>query len=225
MNVKNAHCLFEQSGTFKREFKKLGINAFDYDIENPSGEVDFNLDLFAEINKAYDGYSSIFDLFKPDDLLMAFFPCVRFETQIIMHIKGIAFDVRDWPDDKKIENSMNLIEEVGIMYKLLCKLCLICYKRNLRLIIENPYKEENFLNRYFPLKPNVVDMDRRKFGDSFTKPTQYWFINCKPENNINFESIEPKAKKKVLVERGIHRSAIEEGYANRFIRDFILEAK
>ena len=28
------HCLFEQSGTFKNEFKKFGIEAFDYDILN-----------------------------------------------------------------------------------------------------------------------------------------------------------------------------------------------
>lgn len=26
------HCFFEQSGTFKNEFKKLGYNAIDYDI-------------------------------------------------------------------------------------------------------------------------------------------------------------------------------------------------
>lgn len=32
MVIKNAHCLFEQSGTFKNEFLKLGIPAFDYDI-------------------------------------------------------------------------------------------------------------------------------------------------------------------------------------------------
>lgn len=26
------YCLFEQSGTFKNEFKKLGYDALDYDI-------------------------------------------------------------------------------------------------------------------------------------------------------------------------------------------------
>lgn len=26
------HCLFEQSGTFKKEFLKLGFKAYDYDI-------------------------------------------------------------------------------------------------------------------------------------------------------------------------------------------------
>lgn len=44
-----AHCLFEQSGTFKNEFKKLGIEAYDYDILNEYGQTDFQLDLFAEI--------------------------------------------------------------------------------------------------------------------------------------------------------------------------------
>lgn len=44
-----AHCLFEQSGTFKNEFKKLGIEAFDYDILNNFGETDFQVDLFEEI--------------------------------------------------------------------------------------------------------------------------------------------------------------------------------
>lgn len=32
------HCLFEQSGTFKKEFKKLGYQAYDYDILNNFGE-------------------------------------------------------------------------------------------------------------------------------------------------------------------------------------------
>lgn len=34
------HCLFEQSGTFKNEFRKLGINAYDYDIQK--GETNDN---------------------------------------------------------------------------------------------------------------------------------------------------------------------------------------
>ena len=44
-----AHLLFEQSGTFKNEFKKLGIEAYDYDIANDFGETDFQVDLFNEI--------------------------------------------------------------------------------------------------------------------------------------------------------------------------------
>lgn len=48
-------CLFEQSGTFKNEFKKLGYDAYDYDILNDFGETDFQVDLYAEIEKAYGG--------------------------------------------------------------------------------------------------------------------------------------------------------------------------
>ena len=47
------HCFFEQSGTFKNEFKKLGIPAEDYDIQNNFGETDHVVDLFSEIETAY----------------------------------------------------------------------------------------------------------------------------------------------------------------------------
>lgn len=49
MEINKVHCLFEQSGTFKNEFKKLGIDAEDYDILNDFGETDHVIDLFAEI--------------------------------------------------------------------------------------------------------------------------------------------------------------------------------
>ena len=55
------HCFFEQSGTFKNEFLKLGISAEDYDIRNNFGETDHVVDLFGEIEAAYDNKPSIFD--------------------------------------------------------------------------------------------------------------------------------------------------------------------
>ena len=48
-----AWCMFEQSGTFKNEFIKLGIPAVDLDIQNNFGETDYVIDLFAEIEKEY----------------------------------------------------------------------------------------------------------------------------------------------------------------------------
>lgn len=49
MEIKGkVHCLFEQSGTFK----KLGYEAFDYDIQNNFDETDRVIDLFAEIEPA-----------------------------------------------------------------------------------------------------------------------------------------------------------------------------
>lgn len=56
MDIKGVvHCLFEQSGTFKNEFIKMGYKAYDYDIQNNFGETDNVIDLFAEIEKAYVG--------------------------------------------------------------------------------------------------------------------------------------------------------------------------
>lgn len=56
MEIKGmVHCFFEQSGTFKREFEKLGIHAEDYDIQNEFGETDHVIDLFTEIDNAYCG--------------------------------------------------------------------------------------------------------------------------------------------------------------------------
>ena len=55
MEIKGkVHCFFEQSGTFKNEFIKLGIPAEDYDIQNNFGQTDHVIDLFAEIDREYD---------------------------------------------------------------------------------------------------------------------------------------------------------------------------
>ena len=56
MEIKGkVHCFFEQSGTFKNEFRKLGYEAYDYDIQNEFQETDFVIDLFAEIENGYSG--------------------------------------------------------------------------------------------------------------------------------------------------------------------------
>lgn len=52
--IEKVHCLFEQSGTFKNEFKKLGIDAYDYDISNDFGQTDHVVDLFSEIVGGYE---------------------------------------------------------------------------------------------------------------------------------------------------------------------------
>lgn len=52
--IKKVHCFFEQSGTFKNEFIKLGIPAEDYDIQNNFGQTDHVIDLFGEIDREYD---------------------------------------------------------------------------------------------------------------------------------------------------------------------------
>lgn len=57
-----AHCLFEQSGTFKNEFIKLGVEAEDYDILNDFNQTDHLIDLYGEIEKAHGG-ATLYDWF------------------------------------------------------------------------------------------------------------------------------------------------------------------
>lgn len=55
MEIKGkVHCLFEQSATFRDEFRKVGYDSFDYDIQNSFGKTDYQIDLFVEIEKAYE---------------------------------------------------------------------------------------------------------------------------------------------------------------------------
>lgn len=113
-----AHCFFEQSGTFKNEFKKLGYEAYDYDIQNEFGETDYIIDLFEEIRRGYDGKPSVFDKISQDDLILAFFPCVRFEDQIMLHFRCQCTTQRNWDDVKKLEYTMKMQSELTELYFL-----------------------------------------------------------------------------------------------------------
>ena len=233
------HCFFEQSGTFKNEFKKLGYDAYDYDILNDFGETDFQVDLFKDIETAYERERerTVFDNVKPGDQIIAFFPCIRFENQIMLSFRGQQNGAKQWNDIQKMEYDMKLMDELRQMYMLVNKLFIVCIRRKIMLIVENPYSEEHFLRRYWCLLPSVIDRDRRERGDYYKKPTQYWFVNRKPSNNLIFEAIPQNAieckdanrmmKKEHYEKTGAKnkrkaRSMIHPDYANRFIREFII---
>lgn len=218
------HCFFEQSGTFKNEFKKLGYWALDYDILNDFGETDCVIDLYREIGNAYRDRPSIFDAFSKGDLIMAFFPCVRFENQIIMSFHGASSQMKKWSDEEKLEYDLKLHKELHNNYKIVTKLALVCIRRGFKLIIENPYSTQHYLTRYWCLKPKIIDTNRREMGDIYEKPTQYWFINCEPLNNVILdEAIEHHPKKTIMLTRNtVERSMITKGYARRFIRSYIV---
>lgn len=234
------HCLFEQSGTFKNEFKKLGYEAYDYDIQNEFGETDYVVDLFAEIEGGYEGKPSIFDKIRTEDLILAFFPCVRFENQIMLWFRGQSHSQHDWSMEKKMQFDMDLLDEVSQMYKLVNKLFILCMRKGFRLVMENPYSEEHFLRRYWCYFPAIIDKDRRENGDYYKKPTQYWFINFEPYNNLVFEpisynSIECKDPIRLMNKEHFKktgaktakeaRSMIHPQYANRFIRQYLIDEK
>lgn len=222
-----AHCLFEQSGTFKNEFKKLGFDAFDYDIQNEFGETDYVVDLFDEIDKAYEGGASIFDAMSKDDVILSFFPCTRFECQISLHMRGVGYGMDKWSDERKILNAMRLHEELELFYRTFSRMFIVAIRKGLKMIVENPYTQPHFLTGYFPVKPSMIDKDRSKNGDYFKKPTQYWFINFNPQTNM---LLEPYDLRKVLtiddriggLDQTTSRSMIHPSYARRFIYNNVL---
>ena len=193
-----------------------------------------------KLYKDIRGGHSIFDNIASDDLILAFFPCVRFENQIMLWFRGQCYSQRNWSLDKKMLYDMDLLDELNTMYKYVNYLFLICYRKGLRLVMENPYSEEHFLRRYWCYLPKIIDKDRRLNGDYYKKPTQYWFLNCEPENNLVFEPVEYHGldckdairlmTKDTWEQTGAKtqktaRSMIHPDYANRFIRQYLIKEK
>lgn len=218
------YCFFEQSGTFKNEFKKLNYDAFDYDIQDQFGETDYICDLFVDIEEAYNDRESIFDNITEKDLIIAFFPCIRFENQIQLHFRGEAIQMKNWSDEQKLENDLLLHNSLHELYTKVTQLAIVCLRRKIPLIIENPYSKTHYLVNYWAISATIIDKDRTTRGDYYRKPTQYWFINCKPQQNMILEAYTERDNKDILhTKKGIERSLISKEYANRFIREFILK--
>lgn len=230
MQIKGkVHCFFEQSGTFKNEFIKLGIPAEDYDIQNNFGETDHIIDLFAEIEKAYGGGISAFDDITEDDLIIAFFPCIHFNDAKTLIFKGLHIGQKNKPLKTIMKKNIDYSQKRQYFYEILMKLVFITEEKNLRLIIENPYNSSGmtFLENNF-INPTIIDKNRMLRGDYFIKPTAYWFINCDATNGFTYQN--DKEQKIIMKTRGANkaglcseeRSMISPDYARNFICDFIL---
>ena len=224
------YCFFEQSGAFKNEFKKLGYEAVDVDIQNNFDETDIQVDLFKDVENAYAGNSSIFDNMSAGDLIMAFFPCIYFSSNNTLHFDGswITYHQRGMTELEINEQIIQRNRDRAYFYELLLKLFCVCTMKGLRMIVENPYATHHYLHANFPYKPKVIDYDRRRRGDYFKKPTQYFFHNCEPTYGESFQEPTVTLNVKQLSGRmggGLcneERSMIAPEYARNFICDFIL---
>lgn len=230
MEIKGkVHCFFEQSGTFKNEFIKLGIPAEDYDIQNNFGQTDHIMDLFGEIEKAYRGGQSVFDSISCDDLIMAFFPCIYFETIQQLYFCLQKSELRGKSKVFNIDCALERLDKRTEFHKLLYKLLRIVYDKGIRFILENPATAPNYLitGQNFPT-PTIIDNNRMLRGDVFKKPTAYWFVNCDPTNGESLQL--DKKQRKIQNSRcspkaGLcseERSMIHPDYARNFICDFII---
>ena len=227
--------MFEQSGTFKNEFIKLGIPAEDYDIQNNFGETDHVTDLFKAIEDAYDGKPSLFDGIIEDDLIMAFFPCIYFCAPSQMNFTWGCINYRCMTTKQKTDAILERDKKRAYFYGLAIKMFAVAEIRGLRLIMENPWSEnpwsENtYLKANFIIPPALVDMNRMMRGDYRVKPTAYWFVGCEPTHGQSIQFDKLKEKKTHMASRGSsvagvcseERSLISPDYARNFICDFIL---
>ena len=229
MEIKGrVHCFFEQSGTFKKEFIKMGIPAEDYDIQNNFGETDHVMDLFAEIDNAYDGKPSLFDSISRNDLIIAFYPCIYFSTLSQMAFTLGQKNYRNLSTEDKFKHILTRSDNRHEFYNRLIKFCGVCMRGGYRMIFENPWSENTFLKSNFLKQPDLVDMDRTLRGDFFMKPTAYWFWNCKPTEGFTYQRDKERRRiqwEKPGAQAGIcseDRSMISPDYARNFICDFIL---
>lgn len=222
MKINKVHIMFEQSATFKNEFNKLGYNATTYDIENQFNKTDNVVDLFKEIENAYDNKNSIFDNISSDDMIVAFYPCTWFSVQNELIYSKKAYNFRTW-NDKKIDKYINKRKkERERVYSVLLKFIHVVKRKNIKTIIENPYTRNYLLYQKEMKQPDLIIENRRVLGDYYIKPTMFYFYNFEPTFFTNYIRVNNVGLKKVSDERGINRSLMHGDFANNFIRKYIL---
>ena len=135
--------------------------------------------------------------------------------------------MKNWSDVQKLEYDIKLMEELKENYVVLSKLAIICLRKGIKLMIENPYSEQHFLKRYWAIEPKIIDYDRHANGDYFNKPTQYFFIGFEPYNNLIFDEPIARYEKKTIsnTHDKVEKSMISKDYARRFIRSYLLPPK
>lgn len=239
MEIKGkVHCFFEQSGTFKNEFIKLGIPAEDYDIQNNFGETDHTDDLFKAIEDSYNGKPSLFDNITGNDLIMAFYPCIYFESLSMMAFNWGYTNYRKLSKEEATKKIIERENNRHEFYILLLKLVCVVTEKGLRMILENPWSMQHYLKQgNFVKPPTFVDEDRSRRGDYFQKPTAYWYFGCEPTYGKSIQQTPRNKIKNVSGGKALggsarkspvagicseERSMISSDYARNFICDFIL---
>jgi len=210
--------------------KKLGYDAYDYDIQNNFGETDYQIDLFAEIESAYSGGVSIFDNMTKDDLIFAFFPCIYFSAMSQMAFSFGYTNYRNLTIKEATEKILERSANREKFFRLAVIMFSVAKERGLRLIMENPWAEQTFLKANFVMPPTIVDTNRMLRGDIRVKPTAYWFVNCEATNGFTRQYDKLSQKRTHMASRGSNvaglcseeRSMIHPDYARNFICDFIL---
>lgn len=145
----------------------------------------------------------MFDTFTPDDIILAFFPCIKFCSVMEQMQHEDFYDssqkkAKDFGSPEYYKRKWNTLRRLSqdrfYFYDIALKLTAVIQIRGLRMIIENPWHPTNFTNHFWFLRTSLIDNDRTRRGDYFRKPTAYWFVNCEPTHG---ETWQPTPKDKI----------------------------
>lgn len=159
---------------------------------------------------------------------MAFFPCIYFCENNQLALKYCHANYKNLTIKETTEKILERVANRDYFFGLVLQLFAIVKEREIPFIMENPWSGETYLKHYFVEAPSLIDKNRMLRGDYFTKPTAYWFVNCKPTHGMTIQQDKPKRKIASLPpgkQAGIcgeERSMISPDYARNFICDFIL---
>lgn len=174
------------------------------------------------------GGGSVFDSITPDDLIIAFYPCIYFCATSQMSFYLSCVNYRGITTQEAIEKILERDKKRSEFYCRLIKFVAVCLRKNIRMVFENPWSEQTYLKANFIKIPDLVDNNRMLRGDYYKKPTAYWFWNCKPTYGESYQY--DKKQKTIMSARGSakagvcseERSLISSDYARNFICDFII---
>ena len=103
-----------------------------------------------KLRGGYKGEPSIFDKITKDDLILAFFPCTRFEQQILLWFRGDSKQQKNNTDIEKLKTDLQLHKELSHNYALITMLAIIVLKKGLRMVFENPLLEPGDFRQFLP---------------------------------------------------------------------------
>ena len=138
--------------------------------------------MFKNIEDAYEGKPSLFDDITQDDLIMAFFPCIKF-CQMSDYNQRSTYErwkKQGMKKQKIWEHLKKESDERYIFYQICLKMHAVIDTLNLRLIMENPWSIFNYTNYLC----KILDKLSKKpvfFGFTFSKSvaTERFFFPIK----------------------------------------------
>ena len=127
--------------------------------------------------------------------------------------------------DERIVDAIDRLQKRTYFHTLLYKLYYLVEHDKIKLVIENPATTPSYLigTQNF-IKPTIIDKNRMTRGDYFKKPTQFFFVNCRPTFNLEKESEWSEFQHKVVEQvHGFDRSRISPEFAKNFVELFLEE--